>query len=548
MYYEHFGLSENPFRPTPDPRYLYLSRGHREALNHLIYGITERKGFILITGDVGTGKTTLLRALLAELDSSTKTALLLNPFLSEEDLLPAIAEEFGISAHGNNRKAQLSAINEFLLSTYAQGGNAVLLLDEAQNLSRDLLEQVRILSNLETETDKLLQIVLVGQPELSAILAMDGMKQLSDRVVVRFHLGPLDEEDTKAYVQHRLMRAGCRAKPPFARNAWAVLYDRTGGVPRRINAVCDRALLAAYGQNRGRVTAKDVKRAAREVAGTVPEKAARGWPAWKAALASGAFAAAAAAGAMFLFTQNPAPPSPSSQAPVEARAHGPSQVRGFILPAKPDPQPQAAARQPLAAEPFSARPAAPDMTPDTGPPEPEPPSALARLFSLYRSMENAGDPEPVIFSFYTDPQRAARFTRPFRVSLACGEPGGCAKVLTPTADGFTADTGEHYSPSSLVSLWNGEVVWLVPRRLSNRRWGPGSRGPEVYWIQNTLYNAGYPLLPDGIYGPETVSAVAALQKDFGLAADGRVGRLTAGLLYQLSTSEPPRTQDGEDRS
>ncbi|MCG6879940.1 MAG: AAA family ATPase, partial [Deltaproteobacteria bacterium] len=222
MYKTFFGFKEHPFNLTPDPRYLYLSRYHREALDHLLYGINQRKGFIAITGGVGTGKTTLCRALLDHLDENTKSALIFSSFVSHMEILKSIAHEFGIPlpVETESKNALLDAINHFLLGVFREGGNALLLIDEAQNLSRTVLEQIRMLSNLETEKDKLIQIVLVGQSELKEVLSAHSLRQLDDRITVRYHLKPLDQKDVQGYVEHRLVVAGGKGDVKFSDGAF----------------------------------------------------------------------------------------------------------------------------------------------------------------------------------------------------------------------------------------------------------------------------------------------------------------------------------------
>ncbi len=209
MYEAYFGLKENPFSLSPDPRYLYLSPQHREALNCLIYGIGEKKGFMVVTGGIGTGKTTLCRALLAGLDGTTASALIFNPALSDIELLKTINQEFGIRLVGRGtKKRYLDGLNAFLMQNFAAGKNAVLLIDEAQNLSHSVLEQIRMLSNLETVREKLIQIILLGQPELRRLLALPSLRQLNERITVRYDLKPLVREDVRRYIEHRLVTAG----------------------------------------------------------------------------------------------------------------------------------------------------------------------------------------------------------------------------------------------------------------------------------------------------------------------------------------------------
>ena len=221
MYKSFFGFKEKPFNLTPDTRYLYMSPYHKEALDHLVYGINERKGFIAITGGIGTGKTTLCRTLLGNLDASIKSAQIFNSFISETELLSAINREFGIKSEtpDGSRKDYIDALNRFLLENHTNGGNAVLLIDEAQNLSPKVLEQIRMLSNLETEQEKLLQIILVGQLELAELLASPSLKQLDERITVRYNLMPLDRKEIKSYIEHRLIVAGGHGGVKFTRSA-----------------------------------------------------------------------------------------------------------------------------------------------------------------------------------------------------------------------------------------------------------------------------------------------------------------------------------------
>jgi general secretion pathway protein A len=268
MYLDFYGLRETPFSLTPDPRFLYLSDRHRDALEHLLYGIRERKGFIQITGEVGAGKTTLCRAALEQLGPEVRTALILNPVLSSPQLLRTILVELGLDPGGRaDRAVWLEQLNAFLLAEAGAGRDVVLIIDEAQDLSPELLEQVRLLSNLETDTRKLIQIVLIGQPELRAMLDDPKLRQLRQRITVRFHLPPLDRQETELYVHWRLQVAGANGRPTFT--PWALwrIHRYAGGVPRLINAVCDTALLAGYVEGEDRLTGRHVGRAIRELEG-----------------------------------------------------------------------------------------------------------------------------------------------------------------------------------------------------------------------------------------------------------------------------------------
>jgi general secretion pathway protein A len=266
MYEAYFGLQENPFTLSPDPRYLYLSAQHREALNCLIYGVGEKKGFMVVTGGIGTGKTTLCRALLAGLDGATASALIFNPALSDIELLKTINQEFGIKMVGRGtKKRYLDGLNTFLMKNFAAGKNAILLIDEAQNLSHSVLEQIRMLSNLETVREKLIQIILLGQPELRQLLALPSLRQLNERITVRYDLKPLAREDVRLYIEHRLLMAGGEKNAVFTAGSHALIARLSRGIPRRINAICDRALLIAYGRDLKTVDRRLIRAAIRDI-------------------------------------------------------------------------------------------------------------------------------------------------------------------------------------------------------------------------------------------------------------------------------------------
>jgi len=246
VYLQYYKLREAPFNITPDPRFLFFSRRHQEAFDHLLFGIRERKGFIQLTGEVGTGKTTVCRRLLEELGPNYKTALILNPFLTAGQLLRAIALELGLPTRRTDRLSILHALNNFVLEQVNAGNDVVLLFDEAQNLTHELLEQIRLLSNLETHSQKLLQICLIGQPELRDKLADPSLRQLRQRITIRYHLSPLTRDETAEYINRRLSLAGANGTPRFDDGAVHRVYEYSGGVPRLINAVCDKALLAGF--------------------------------------------------------------------------------------------------------------------------------------------------------------------------------------------------------------------------------------------------------------------------------------------------------------
>lgn len=268
MYEEHFGLNEQPFSIAPDPRFLYMSEQHREGLAHLLYGLQCDGGFVLLTGEVGSGKTTLCRTLLDQIPEECIVAFIFNPRVTVLELLSSICDEFRIDYPQRNQsiKCFVDRINAFLLDMHAKGRKAVLIIDEAQNLSRSVLEQIRLLTNLETSKRKLLQIMLLGQPELRDKLARPDLRQLGQRIIARFHLGPLDRKDVALYIRHRLAVAGTSSEI-FSPAALSEIYAQSRGIPRLVNVICDRALLGAYSQGKPRVDKRTVARASREALG-----------------------------------------------------------------------------------------------------------------------------------------------------------------------------------------------------------------------------------------------------------------------------------------
>ena len=310
MYEEFYGFSEKPFSLTPDPKYLYKSESHANAFELLQYAIRRREGFVVVTGEIGTGKTTLCRAILDQLDRRTFTALLLNPFISEEDLLRLILQDFGVVSRDEVRRGRLAGVtkqelintlNDFLLSLQGIGGSAILIVDEAQNLPLQVLEQIRLLSNLETDKEKLLQIVLVGQDNLQEILRSADLRQLDQRVSIRYQLRPLTAEETAAYVAHRLTIAGGGSVVSFTQKALARVHSITGGIPRLINLLCDRALLAAFSARTHRVQRQLVDEAAHTLDLEAPRGLAPEWVHRHGAVLGAAVAALALTAAAFLY-------------------------------------------------------------------------------------------------------------------------------------------------------------------------------------------------------------------------------------------------------
>lgn len=271
MYERFFGLKEKPFNVTADPAFLFFSHRHKEAFSHLIYGIKERKGFLEITGDIGTGKTTLCKALLNSLDKNIKTALVLNPDLTKTQLLKMILQDLGIAVERNSGISLLTKLNEFLIQQLAQGNNVVLIIDEAQNLKASLLEQIRLLSNLETEKEKLLQIVLVGQPELREKLKLPALRQLRQRISVRYHILPLKKDEIETYIRHRLSVAGSATAVNFSNGAIEEIYRYSQGIPRMINILCDKALLCAFVRETKKINSEMIRQCISELEADVSE-------------------------------------------------------------------------------------------------------------------------------------------------------------------------------------------------------------------------------------------------------------------------------------
>ena len=267
MYQEFYGLREKPFALTPDPQFLYLSEGHRTAIESLLYGISQGEGFMVITGDIGTGKTTICRTLLERLEKNVKTAVIFNSFLTEEELLESILLDFGFSSRGRSRKERIDALNKLLIRYLSHGKKAVLIVDEAQNLAVPVLEQIRMLSNLETEKEKMLQIILVGQLELNQKLQSPELKQLNQRIVIRHYLMPLTRIETESYIYQRLMVAGAQGGIVFSKSAVDEIYNFSKGIPRLINLLCDRALLGGFVDQTYHIERGIVKKARKSLLG-----------------------------------------------------------------------------------------------------------------------------------------------------------------------------------------------------------------------------------------------------------------------------------------
>jgi len=521
MYTSYFGLKENPFNLTPDPRYLFLSNHHKEALDHLLYGITQRKGFIVITGGIGTGKTTLCRVLLNKLDNNTKSALILNSFLSDTELLAAINQEFAIDSVGSSasRKECSDSLNKFLLDNFSSGGNAVLLIDEAQNLSHQVLEQIRMLSNLETEREKLLQIVFVGQPELNEVLAAPALRQLSERIMVRYELRPLDQKDVQGYIEHRLAMGGAQGRVRFTNSAIKAVYEYSRGNPRRINAVCDRSLLVAYARDEFAVCKKTVLKAIDDIKGSVvPDYRSFNWRRKKLLSLSLLIAIFIVLFGFFLWIYRDRASIFFNYQEIAAKTSKTIKTASVFL----DEQ--------------------------TGF------LSLFRLFKEKKAAHNGLDDttEVAIFSYYTGRENLSIFKKPFMV----------LSRMSPDRDYFMKDKEYNTTSSPLYLVirslrdnrivlvdengedreveaeflkdnWGGKVSWIYPYDSNSVDLVRGVSGQEVMDLQKTLKGAGYLVDATGIYDELTFRAVMKLQKSVGLVPDGIVGSRTKALLYQI---------------
>lgn len=265
MYCKYYGLKERPFNVTSDPAFFFSSKKHKEALSHLLYGVSQRKGIIVLTGEIGTGKTTICRFFLNHAGKNVKTAFILNPTFSEVQLLESIVKDFGIDPKNKTKLGMVLELNNFLLNESNAGNNLVLIVDEAQNLKPALLEQIRLLSNLETEKDKLLQVILVGQPELNSRINLYDLRQLRQRIMVKYHIGPLDIDEIKGYINWRLEIAGAEGKIEFSNEAVDIISRFSGGTPRLINMICDRALLAGFVNETAHIDFNIMKRCLEEL-------------------------------------------------------------------------------------------------------------------------------------------------------------------------------------------------------------------------------------------------------------------------------------------
>ncbi|MDT0618664.1 AAA family ATPase [Salinisphaera sp. P385] len=559
MYLHYFQLKDFPFAVTPDPTFLFLSEHHREALGHLLYGTGESGGFVQLTGEVGTGKTTLIRALLQQEHDNLDVALCLNPQLTVNEFVAQICDELGAKRPkraGTTLKALVDALNEHLLATHADGRRTVLIVDEAQNLDRDVLEQLRLLTNLETSKHKLLRIILVGQPELEELLRRPDLRQLAQRITARFHLPSLDAAQTRAYIRHRLVVAGGNAGL-FGTTACRRVHRLTGGVPRLVNTVCDRALMGAYSLGRDEVTTAMVQRAARESLADEPSRIWQVRPAYRVAGAAALVIGALCLG-IYLGVNRPAatestdivsdaPETGSAEEPAETAASAEIVTPQVVTPPEDAPVtivvPESSSDSETPAPPPAPDVAEVDALPDQG-------ADLAQLRRMWGIFE---DSAPPCEAFPADGLRCLsdqatldelrEFNLPALLTLRDGDQIRDI-ILSGVGDDdtvriVTADGQQTWSRETLLSFWTGEFTLLWRLEAPTRRVSRGSVGPGVVWVRRRLAiadgvnpdnRAGR---PSPIFDQELETQVREFQLRQGVTPDGIVGARTMILLNNL---------------
>ncbi|MEK6805112.1 MAG: AAA family ATPase [Pseudomonadota bacterium] len=536
MYLNFFGLREQPFAITPDPAYLYLSPRHQEALGHLLYGAGPTGGFVQLTGEVGTGKTTMIRTLLAQKLTDVDVAIIINPRQSELEFVASICDELHIPYKKSSTiKTLVDSLNVYLLDAHSRGRRTLLIIDEAQNLAPEVLEQVRLLTNLETHKDKLLRIMLVGQPELAELLARDDLRQLASRITARYHLTPLTSNETRAYIAHRLRIAGGDVRS-FAPSALSLIHKLTQGVPRNINILCDRALLGAYARGVRPVTKDLVRRAAKEVRGEVNPGRMRltgGWSGFDVALVVLIFAVM---GAAFWWR------APEFFAPA---------------PAEPEPVAVAAPVAPAAVEPPPA--AAPALSSELDQVLAQGESlgsVLARLIRIWNVAPQVEEGEPLCKALvrldlmcyrgtgnWTDLEQ---INRPAVLALSTGR-GDTRHALLSGFDGKTAvlETRKgvtRISADQLDLLWNGDFLLLWKRETASTFLLPDSLSPDVRWLRTRLAKAEGRTLtgePSDYFDLPLRDEVVRYQQKRSLIADGVVGLRTLIALSDFADTAPP---------
>lgn len=553
IYGDFFGLKENPFAITPDPRYLYMSPRHRDALAHLVFAVKQGGGFVQLTGEVGTGKTTLTRAVLSQLPPNVTAAIILNPRQSPVEFVQSICDELRVpdTAGVGSIKALTDALNAFLLNAHSLGRRTVILIDEAQDLGVEVLEQIRLLTNLETAKEKLLQIVLVGQPELRLLLDRRELRQLAQRITARYHLLPLSADETAEMVKYRLAVAG-HVQPLFTHTALRLVHRVSQGVPRLINVICDRALLGAYAETRRVIDRRIVLRAASEVIGEIPDRRAPKRNMW-AALTLGVTVLGSVAALLYnnLNTPAVAPPAPITVAPVaETKAPLPD-----IAAVAPPPANPAAPVSPPGAKPARGEASFAD-TLNNAQTRADLDSAMEMLFKRWsKNYRSAGGITPceralgaglTCYRGNSSLAQLRQLDHPVILKLVNNSDTERYAVLVgsaPTSATFELQN-EMYSiaPSELEPFWHGEylLLWRKPA-IGASFIAPGAQGLAVSWLIHALDRIEGKTSDEvdpAIYDDALSARVRAFQKRRGLVVDGIVGERTL-IHIAGAASNPP---------
>ncbi|MCG6873306.1 MAG: AAA family ATPase [Gammaproteobacteria bacterium] len=529
MYETHFGFSERPFSIAPDPRYLYMSRRHREALAHLLYSVQEGGGFVQLSGEVGTGKTTVCRSFLQMVPENTDVALILNPRITQQELLQLLCDELGVKypAGTSSFKAIIDRLNKHLLASHAAGRRTLLVVDEAQNLSVKVLELIRLLTNLETDSGKLLQIILIGQPELIELLERHDLRQLAQRITARYHLEPLSSDEVGEYIAHRIKVAGGAADPSlFTPGAQKALHARAGGVPRLVNVIADRALLGAWTAGDRRVDARTVRAAADEVLQAREHGPRPPLPRWQIALGAVAVVMMLAVFGWLLGREPPAP------APAAAGAVG--------EPVTP-PDSSEAAPIPIARVPLT------QLLEARAPQEPGP--AMTRLLGYWgvssaavsASCRDVGQYGLACLRDGGTLASLARLDRPALLTLADAR-GRHYYVVLAALDGERLELDldgrrEVFSRDELDPVWFGRflLLWRRPPAMRDLI-SPGGSGADVDWLREVLHRLGREPGEAGTglaFDSRLKQRVMDFQRERGIVQDGIVGAETVIHLNSL---------------
>jgi general secretion pathway protein A len=582
MYAQFFGLSHEPFSIAPDPRYLFMSERHREALAHLLYGVNGGGGFVLLSGEIGTGKTTVCRCFLEQIPANTNVAYIFNPKQSTQELLRSVCDEFHLTYSATDpaglpsAKDYVDALNAFLLDGHAAGRNNVLVIDEAQSLSADVLEQLRLLTNLETNERKLLQIMLIGQPELRLMLALPELEQLSQRVLARFHLDALSEDETVQYIQHRLSVAGLKGPVPFSRKGIKRIQQITRGVPRRINLLCDRAMLGAYAEGKGTIDQSIVNKASSEVfedprltRGRDTLAESKRWRMLGVGLAAVLVLAVAAAvlnpSLLADFTGGTSAakvkvPAATAQAvaQVAAVATAAAAVAASGAPSAPVTPALSASTASAASGPAAGVQAQRSELKSGFKLLPTSESQAVRELGKLWGLDLAGsDPCAAALDAQVQCARKDKVTldtlrklgRPVLLALVDAD-GQKAWALLTALDGKNATlrAGAASSAATFVvplaaldAQWQGSslTLWRIPSGFNERM---ADRGPAVDWLAARLAMAERAPAPSGaqVMDKKLLTRLIDFQRQHGLVPDGRAGPMTVMLLNRVTGVDEPR--------